>query len=149
MHLHDINFNLVITLQKNYRNSDLCFFWYIPFLKRDNCGISHDLTKPHIKKFRTYFTTTAINLLNNTQILHHISQYFKEYPSPFVIIIYTIPGSLTFLFCSYKLTHYIDKHFYTFLFLFFSFFYSFLFSLLSLFSHYNKNYKKISKIINW
>src|SRR5437763_17153384 len=101
-------------------------------------------------KFRTYLMIIAINLLNNTQILYHIPQYFKEYHLPFVIIIYTIPGLLTLLFCSYKSTHYIDMCFCTLpFFFFFSFFYSpfysFLFSLLSLILYNNKNYKKISK----
>src|SRR5437764_14531833 len=73
-HLRDIDFNFVITHQKDHRNSDLYFFWYIPFSRRDNCSISRDSTKSHIKKLRTYLMTTAINLFNNTQILHHISQ---------------------------------------------------------------------------
>src|SRR5436853_550414 len=84
-YLYNISFNFIITHQKDHENSDLCFFWYILYPRRDNCSIPRDLTKPHINKVRTYLMIIAINLLNNTQFFYHNSQYFKEYPSPFVI----------------------------------------------------------------
>src|SRR5204862_104895 len=71
----------------DHADFDLCFFWYIPFPRRDNCGVPRDPNKPHIKKIRLDFLITAINSDTTLANLQHIFTYFKEYPPPFVIII--------------------------------------------------------------
>ena len=43
----------------DHANFDLCFFWYIPFLRRDNCGVPRDPNKPHIKKLWLNFSITV------------------------------------------------------------------------------------------
>ena len=40
----------VIVHHTDHMIFDLCFFWYIPFSRRDNCGVPRDPNIPHIKK---------------------------------------------------------------------------------------------------
>src|SRR5436190_14982005 len=77
---------------------DLCFFWYIPFPRRDNCGVPRDPNKPHIKKIRLDFPITAINSYTTPANSQHIFTYFKEYPPPFVIITSTTIEHASFFF---------------------------------------------------
>src|SRR2546421_10043371 len=91
VNLNKLNAYLRITQQiilhhMDHAYFDLCFWWFIPFPRRDNCRVPRDPNKPHIKKLWLDFSITAINSNTTPVTLHHIATYFKEYPSPFVII---------------------------------------------------------------
>ena len=96
-----INKKQIIVHHMDHVLFDLCFFWYIPFPRRDNCGVPRDPNKSHIKKIRLDFLIMAINLytaLANSQLTF---MYFKEYPPPFVIIAsITIEHAFFFFFFS-------------------------------------------------
>src|SRR6266487_3886979 len=91
VNLNKLNVYLRITQQIIVHHTDhvffdLCFWWFIPFPRRDNCGVPCDPNKPHIKKYWLDFSITAINSDTTPVTTHHIVTYFKEYPPPFVII---------------------------------------------------------------
>ena len=128
VNLNKLNAYLRITQQIIVHHTDhvyfdLCFWWFIPFPQRDNCGVLRDPNKPHIKKIWLDFSITAINSNTTPVTSHHIMTYFKEYPPPFVII------ALDLLVLAFLLVSIFSFNFIYFSFFLFSF--SFLFSLLS------------------
>ena len=137
VNLNKLNAYLRITQQiivhhTNHIFFDLCFWWFIPFPRRDNCGVPRDPNKPHIKKLWLDFSITAINSDTTPATSHHIMTYFKEYPPPFVIIALDILV-LVFLLISVLYFNFACFSFFPFFFFLFSFHF-FLFSFFSSFS---------------